>query len=98
VSASAAVQWERPKGTSPSAAKLIAIAKITEVSFEWLSTGRGAPRLGSEHETSALSRDCIAYDLFEERVLALARRLPHAHRDAFLDYLEKVYPATAKRP
>jgi transcriptional regulator with XRE-family HTH domain len=91
VSASAAVQWERPHGTSPSAANLIAIAKITDVSFEWLSTGRGLPRLGGDEEIPAISRECMAHDLFEERVLLLARNLPHAHRDAFLHYFEKVY-------
>jgi transcriptional regulator with XRE-family HTH domain len=91
VSASAAVQWERPHGTLPSAANLIAIAKITDVSFEWLSTGRGMPRLHGDHETPAISRECMAHDLFEERVLLLARKLPHTHRDAFLQYFEKVY-------
>lgn len=91
VSASAAVQWERRYGTSPSAANLIAIAKITDVSFEWLSTGRGVPRLGGDHESPAISKNCMALDLFEERVLLIARKLPHAHRDAFLHYFEKLY-------
>ena len=49
------------------------------------------PRLSGDHETSAISRDCMALDLFEERVLLLARNLPHAHRDAFLHYFEKLY-------
>jgi len=75
---------------------LIAIAKIADVSFEWLSTGRGLPRVGGNEETPAISRDCMAHDLFEERVLLIARKLPHAHRDAFLDYFEKVYSDTPK--
>jgi DNA-binding transcriptional regulator YiaG len=41
VVASAAVQWELPKGTSPRLRHLVAIAEVTGVSFEWLATGRG---------------------------------------------------------
>lgn len=38
---SAAVQWEHPKGTSPTVSNLVLIATATEVAFEWLATGRG---------------------------------------------------------
>ena len=91
VSASAAVQWERPHGTSPSAANLIAIAHATDVSFEWLSTGRGSARVSGDHEAPAIHRDCMAHDLYEEEILSLARKVPHAQREHLIQYLRSVY-------
>jgi transcriptional regulator with XRE-family HTH domain len=92
VGPSAAIQWELPKGTAPSVKHLIAIAETTDVSFEWLTTGRGSARLGMTHEIPAISPDCFAHDLFEEELLKLARRVPGRHRDALLRYLQLVYP------
>lgn len=91
VSASAAVQWERPHGTSPSAANLIAIAQATDVSFEWLSTGRGSARVLGDHETPVIHRDCMAHDLYEEEILSLARKVPYSQREHLIQYLRSVY-------
>ena len=91
VGASAAVQWEQAEATSPSVRHLIAIAQITDVSFEWLATGRGSARLGGAHETSAIHPGSVAHDLFEEHLLALARKIPRAHREALLHYLQISY-------
>ncbi|MGE8232266.1 MAG: helix-turn-helix transcriptional regulator [Stenotrophomonas sp.] len=41
VSRSAVGNWESPTGISPSTMRLITIALVTDVSFEWLATGRG---------------------------------------------------------
>ncbi|MGE8212095.1 helix-turn-helix transcriptional regulator [Stenotrophomonas sp.] len=41
VSRSAVGNWESPTGISPSTTRLITIALVTDVSFEWLATGRG---------------------------------------------------------
>ncbi len=40
VSRSAVGNWESPTGIMPCTTRLITIALVTEVSFEWLATGR----------------------------------------------------------
>jgi transcriptional regulator with XRE-family HTH domain len=96
VGASAAVQWEQPKGTSPSVANLIAIAYATDVSFEWLATGRGMARVRADGEVSAIHRDCMAHDLYEENILVLARNVPRPQREPLLNFLRAAYPS--KKP
>jgi len=91
VGASAAVQWEHVGGTSPSVKHLVAIAQITDVSFEWLATGRGPARLGETHQDPAVNPDCFAQDLYEEQMLTLARQIPTRHRELLLRYLQTVY-------
>ena len=91
VGASAAVQWEQAHGTSPSVANLARIAQVADVSFEWLTTGRGRARLGEDVEAPVFHKDCIAQDLFEEHVLSLARKIPQAHREHLLKFLQAVY-------
>lgn len=93
VGASAAVQWEQPKGTSPSVANLIAIAHATHVSFEWLATGRGMARVREDGEVSALHKDCIAHDLYEETLLVLGRNVPRPQREPLLHFLRAAYPS-----
>jgi len=91
VGASAAVQWEHVNGTSPSVKHLIAIAQITDVSFEWLATGRGPARLGEPQQDPAVNPECFAQDLYEEQMLALSRQIPMRHRELLLRYLQTVY-------
>jgi transcriptional regulator with XRE-family HTH domain len=97
VGPSAAVQWEHPNGTYPCMQHLIAIAKITDVSVEWLATGRGPPRLGSEHEAPAVRAECLAHDLFEEQMLAIARNVPMNLRQSLLHYLQNAYKPDKRR-
>lgn len=102
VKPSAAVQWEQPAGTLPSAANLAKIAKITGVSFEWLATGRGTSRLLATRETSAIEIASFAHNLFEERLLQTARAMPPKARDSLVRFLEallprSVSPRSAKR-
>jgi transcriptional regulator with XRE-family HTH domain len=92
VGPSAAIQWENPQGTAPNVRHLIAIAEITDVSFEWLATGRGPARLGTGSEIPAVDPECFAHDLFEEEMLRVARQVPMRHRDALLRYLQLLYP------
>lgn len=40
VSRSAVGNWESPTGIMPSTTRMITIALVTDVSFEWLATGR----------------------------------------------------------
>ena len=41
VQRSAVAQWERLHGTRPASARLVAVALVTGVNFDWLATGRG---------------------------------------------------------
>jgi transcriptional regulator with XRE-family HTH domain len=92
VKPSAAVQWEQQAGTLPSAANLAKIAKITGVSFEWLATGRGTSRLLATRETSAIEIASFAHNLFEERLLQMARAMPPKARDLLVRFLEALQP------
>jgi transcriptional regulator with XRE-family HTH domain len=88
VCASAAVQWEHPRGTAPNAGNLSKIAQITNVAHEWLATGRGSARLMHDDDgTPALMPGAIATTLFEERLLEVARRLPVNRHEPLLEFL-----------
>jgi transcriptional regulator with XRE-family HTH domain len=88
VCASAAVQWEHPRGTMPNATHLSKIAQVTNVAHEWLATGRGFSRVACEDGTPALMPGAIATTLFEERLLEIARRLPAKRHEPLLAFLE----------
>jgi transcriptional regulator with XRE-family HTH domain len=87
VSLSAAVQWEHPDGTGPSARNLAAVAQCTCVAFEWLATGRGPAHTAQEDGTPAIEPAAIAVTLFEERLLEVFRKLPNHRHEALLDFL-----------
>lgn len=76
-------QWERPRGTLPSMSNLLQTAVATEVSLEWLATGRG-PMAAPETEPSTLDANCIAQSVDEEQLLALFRLMPHRQQSAVL--------------
>ena len=79
VNRSAVAQWERPGGSRPTSGNLSKVAIATAVQFEWLATGRGRMRVGSDvhhpqHE-QALMLKFFAHDEVEERVLLGLRKL-----------------------
>jgi transcriptional regulator with XRE-family HTH domain len=80
---SAAVQWELANGTSPTVANLVRIARVTEVSFEWLATGRGSPILPDELLEADASGASIEY---EKRLLKAARDVPDARRELVIEF------------
>lgn len=90
VKPSAAVQWELKHGTVPNAANLAKIATVTDVAFEWLATGRGTARSLAIQETPAIHLASFAHDLFEERLLEIARILPSRTRDSLMHFLEEI--------
>jgi transcriptional regulator with XRE-family HTH domain len=87
VKPSAAAQWEQTGGTAPSVRNLIRIATITDVSFEWLATGRGMLRPETRLETPAVTREDFAHNLFEEQMLLLARDMPVKWREPLVQFL-----------
>lgn len=86
VSRSAVGNWESVTGISPSSTRLIAIALATEVSYEWLATGRGEPSL-CEDWTPAADAELVD-DPVERRVLRAFRHARPATRKMVLQMLE----------
>lgn len=79
-------QWEHPEGTLPSVVNLLQTALETEVSFEWLATGRGSMKPPRE-EIGAFSTACIAQCTDEEQLLAAYRAFSYRQRTALLGFL-----------
>lgn len=88
VQPSAAAQWEQRPGTSPSIENLIKIALVTGTAFEWLATGRGPARTDASTEIDAVVMSDFAQDLFEERLLIVARKVSPKRRQIILKFLE----------
>jgi len=86
VTPSAAGLWEHPRGTMPSVENLARIAAATEVSFEWLATGRGEAR-NSGTQAPAVDLTQFAHDVEEEELLALWRSAPRRFRSVALALL-----------
>ena len=80
---SAVVQWELAKGTSPTVANLVRIARTTGVAFEWLATGRGSPVLPDELSEAEASSARIG---FEKRLLKAALKVPAARRELVIEF------------
>ena len=84
---SAAVQWEHPRGTSPTVANLVRIATICGVAFEWLATGRGSPNLADALNTPAIGDQDID---FEIRLLQAARGVPRDRREVVVEFMRAI--------
>jgi transcriptional regulator with XRE-family HTH domain len=82
---SAAVQWEHPKGTSPTVANLAKIASICEVAFEWLATGRG-PLTPAADDPESAPAGASAMNPFEERLLRIVREVPEHQRELLIEF------------
>jgi transcriptional regulator with XRE-family HTH domain len=87
VGISAVVQWEHPDGTVPNTTHLARVAQATDVSFEWLATGRGHHRAATGDGPPAIDPASIASSLFEERLLQVARRLPSHRHEPLIEFL-----------
>ena len=98
ISPSAVAQWEQQEGTHPGLAHLVAFARVTGVSVDWLVTGAGRPRRSAPAEEPAtLTADAYARDAGEEGLLREFRLLgPRARRIVF-DLLEELVRAKARR-
>lgn len=72
VGRSAVANWECTNDTSPSTQRLAAVAAVTQVSFEWLATGRGQPSFDELDSIPAV--DALLVDDPAERQLVEAYR------------------------
>lgn len=86
VGRSAVGNWESATGISPASARLREIALVTEVSYEWLATGRGEP---SAHELERPAIDAeLVDDPAERRLLSAFRACKAVTRQAVLQMVE----------
>ncbi|MCI4567308.1 helix-turn-helix domain-containing protein [Lysobacter sp. CFH 32150] len=81
VQRSAVAQWERKNGAHPSMQHLVAIAVVTGVSLEWLGTGRGMIKPGTEIWTPAVIGEEYAQDDLEALCLKSIRKIPLRMRE-----------------
>ncbi len=80
VTRSAVANWECVEGVLPASGRLAKLAELTNVSFEWLATGRGAiDHAGNEGGTPAVAAEMV-YDELERRMLQAFRRMTPAVR------------------
>lgn len=95
VSRSAVAQWEMTRGTAPSVENLIALARHSGMTFEYLATGRG-PR-GHDRPVTAVAEQPAEYSALsrqQQRLLAAFEALSAKQRADLLDFLESLSPAT----
>ena len=94
VSRSAVAQWEMTRGTAPTVENLIALARRTGMTFEYLSTGRGHKIHGKPILTVAEEPSAYA-DLSkqQQRLLALFDALSTKQRSGLLEFLESLSAA-----
>ena len=82
-------EWESGR-KAPSMKNLMLLAKLLDVGFEWLSTGRGEMRLPSPLSVSEV-RPTYEWMLPEERrLLNTFARLQPRQREALLGFLESL--------
>jgi len=80
VTRSAVANWEGADNILPASTRLAKLAKLTDVNYEWLATGRGAiGYVGINSETPATDGDEV-HDEFERRLLGAFRRMRPAAR------------------
>ena len=97
ISPSAVAQWEQVEGTLPGLAHLVAVARVTGVSMDWLATGAGRPRnavVAEEHAT--LVADAYARDASEECLLREFRVMAPRARRLMVELVEELAQGPAR--
>lgn len=95
VGRSAVANWECADRVSPHSSRLAHIALLTQVSYEWLATGRGTSELKQEG-IPAVDAEMVE-DRLERRLLKAYRIAPAAIRQALLQLAELHLPIADKR-
>lgn len=99
VGRSAVSNWEKSgRSSMPSVAGLVAFATATDVSFEWLATGRGPIRLGHDPLLDVPAVDADIVDDPHERQLLRAFRSSSARAQCLsMEVLEESAAARGDR-
>ena len=82
-------EWESGR-KAPSMKNMVRLAKLLEVGFEWLSTGRGEVRPPSAYSVSETTPVYEVMSPEERRLLNLFARLKPKEREALLKFLESL--------
>lgn len=97
ISASAVAQWEQVEGTLPGLAHLVAVARVTGVSIDWLATGVGRPRQAvAPEEHATLVADAYARDAAEESLLREFRVMTPRARRLLVELVEELGQAGSR--
>lgn len=89
VQRSAVSNWESAGPVQPAIANMISIAKATNVSVEWLATGRGTMQLGHDPELDVMAVDGELVDTpLERELLAQFRKLSHRSQNLLMEMVE----------
>lgn len=88
VTRGAVANWESARGVLPATERLQRIAKATEVSFEWLATGRGARGHGFSQEDVPAADMQIVEDRLELRLLRAFRAAPQRQQARIVEAVE----------
>ena len=97
VQRSAVSNWESVNDIQPSLQHLIALAKICEISFEWLGTGRGTMTgdIDFLDDIPALRAELV--DAPQEReLLAMFRNLPTSTQGLVMALVETLHASRAR--
>jgi transcriptional regulator with XRE-family HTH domain len=98
VTASAVSQWEHPEGTTPDLVRLVGIAAATNVSLDWLASGRertlraGVSSEARAADTPAVMLETFAHDILEERLLEQFRAISPKARELLVSLIATMLP------
>lgn len=99
VSRGAVAQWEMTRGTAPNVENLIALARRSGMTFEYLSTGRGQKIQGKP--LMAIAEEPAEYHGLsrqQQRLLAIFDTLSPKQRAGLLDFLESLAAGATRLP
>ncbi len=86
---SAVSNWESVNDIQPSLQNLIGLAKVCDISFEWLGTGRGSMTPDEALLSDIPTADAELVEAQEEReLLAMFRSLPRKSQQLVVDLVE----------
>lgn len=90
VQRSAVTHWESRTGKRPTVEHLIALARTTNVDFEWLATGRGDSKIAPDVllDATATAHAILVEDELEMRLVRSWRVLPPRGKLAVLEMME----------
>ena len=94
---SAVSNWESSNAVTPTMENLVALAKLCDVSLEWLGTGRGMMKLDSSYavETPAVDLEFVELD-HEKDLLRRFRALNVRSQRALLELAELLRLSTKR--
>lgn len=98
VKRSAVSNWESSSSILPSVQNLAGIAVATDVSFEWLATGRGKMHPSHDPYEGVIAADVDWVELPQEReLIERFRSAPQRAQNAVLELMDILVPSRKRR-